>query len=124
LPPPIRLAGGSSGIYFAALLERLGIAADVNKKAVLRPTGRNVAEAVARGEAEIGITFISEFLPIKGTQVVGPLPATMQFTNGYAAAVSATSGAGAAARAFIVFLTSPGAREHFKAFGLEPPAGN
>jgi molybdate transport system substrate-binding protein len=115
-------AGGSSGIYFAGLLKRLGIAADVTRKAVLRPTGRNVAEAVARGEAEIGITFISEFLPIKGTQVVGPLPAAMQFSNGYAAAIPATSAAGAVARTFVAFLTSPAAREHFKAFGLEPPA--
>jgi molybdate transport system substrate-binding protein len=116
-------AGGSSGIYFAGLLERLGIAADVNRKAVLRPTGRNVAEAVARGEAELGITFISEFLPIKGTQVVGPLPAEMQFTNGYAAAIAATSEAVHAARDFIAFLTRPAGREYFKTFGLEPPAG-
>ena len=116
-------AGGSSGIYFADLLQRLGITADIASKAVLCTTGRKVAEAVARGEAELGITFTSEFVPIKGTQVVGPLPAAMQFTNGYAAAIPATSAAVATARHFVTFLTRPAAREHFKALGLEPPAG-
>jgi molybdate transport system substrate-binding protein len=117
-------AGGSSGIYLAGLLQRLGIAADVARKTVLCTTGRKVAEAVARGDAELGITFTSEFVPIRGTKVVGPLPASMQFTNGYAAAIPATSAAIGAARDFIAFLTRPAGREHFKAFGLEPSAGS
>ena len=52
-------AGGSSGNYFAGLLQKLGIAEEVNKKAVLGKRGYEVAYAVADGRAEIGTTFIS-----------------------------------------------------------------
>src|SRR5262245_61836853 len=58
-------AGGSSGIYVAGLLDKLGIAAEVKPKAKLIPGGA-VAEHVARGEAELGIHQISEILPVKG----------------------------------------------------------
>ena len=67
-------AGGSSGIYVAKLLERLGIAKEVNAKAVLVHGGA-VADHIADGEAEIGIHQISEILPVKGATLVGPLPA-------------------------------------------------
>ena len=58
-------AGGSSGIYVAKLLERLGIAKEVNAKAEL-VQGGEVADHIADGEAEIGIHQISEILPVKG----------------------------------------------------------
>ena len=67
-------AGGSGGIMFAAMLERLGIAEAVNKKAVLGKRGSEVARSIAEGRAEIGTTFISEVLPVKGVKVIGPLP--------------------------------------------------
>ena len=65
-------AGGSSGTFFAGLLERLGIADAVNKKAVLGKRGHDVAQSIADGRAEIGTTFISEILPVQGVKVVGP----------------------------------------------------
>ena len=61
-------AGGSSGTYFAGLLDKLGIADAVNKKAVLGKRGYEVAQAVADGRAEIGTTFISEALDREGRQ--------------------------------------------------------
>ena len=64
-------AGGSSGKVFAANLERLGIANEVNARAVLGKRGYEVAKAVADGRAEIGTTFISEMLTVPGLQVVG-----------------------------------------------------
>jgi molybdate transport system substrate-binding protein len=66
-------AGGSSGIYVEGLLARLGIADQVNAKAVLVHGGA-VADHVADGEAEIGIHQISEILPVAGVRLVGPLP--------------------------------------------------
>jgi len=65
-------AGGSSGIYVAGLLDKLGIAGEVKPKAKLIPGGA-VAEHVAKGEAELGIHQISEILPVKGVTLVGPL---------------------------------------------------
>jgi molybdate transport system substrate-binding protein len=110
--------GGSSGIYLEGLLKRIGQYDEVKDKLVLCKTGREVALAVAHGQAEIGITFTSEFVPVPGTRVVGPLPKEYEYVNGYAAAIPA-GGAVEAARAFLSFLTSPASRERFQAAGLE-----
>src|SRR5215210_5810831 len=114
-------AGGSSGIYMARVFQDMGIADEINKKTVLKQGGRQVAEAIASGEAEAGITFLSEILPIKGTQAVGPLPKEIAFSNVYAAVLPANSQAAEDARALIAFLTTPASRACFKAAGLEPP---
>ena len=82
-------AGGSGGIMFAALLEKLGIADAINKKAVLGKSGHDVTTSIAEGRAEIGTTFISEVLPVKGARVVGPLPGDLHIANTYTAAIHA-----------------------------------
>src|SRR5262249_45580796 len=43
--------GGTSGIYFAGLAERLGIGEEIKKKAVLTKGGREAAIEVAEGRA-------------------------------------------------------------------------
>jgi len=111
--------GGSSGIYLAALMERMGIADAMRNKMVLGNAGRDVAAAVVSGEAELGITFISEFLPFKDLAIVGPLPKEMEYVNGYTAAIAARSQAVDDAQAFLSYLKSPAAREVFKRAGLE-----
>src|SRR5262249_18646397 len=70
-------AGGTSGIFFAGLLERLGIAAPVGNKALLCSDGDEVVEKASTGDAEIGSTFINENVPSQGLKVVGPPPPTM-----------------------------------------------
>jgi molybdate transport system substrate-binding protein len=110
--------GGSSGIYLAGLIERLGIAGAMRGKMVLGAAGRDVGHAVVRGEAEMGITFISEFIPIKGTTVVGPLPKEYEYANVYTAAIPKRANIDAA-RALVGFLTSPPSHAVFKSFGLE-----
>jgi molybdate transport system substrate-binding protein len=112
-------AGGSSGIYVGKLLERLGIAKEVNAKAVL-VQGGEVATHVVDGEAEIGIHQISEILAVKGAVLVGPLPAAIQNFTIYSAGVSATAGNGAAANALVKFLAGPHAGPIIKAKGMEP----
>lgn len=110
--------GGSSGIYLVKLFERMGIADAMKGKMVLGKAGRDVAYAVATGRAELGITFTSEFVPIEGVKVVGPLPKEYEYVNGYGAAI-ALGAAAEPARALLSFLTSPSSKECFKAFGLE-----
>lgn len=112
-------AGGSSGIYVERLLDRLGIAAPVNAKAVLVQGGA-VADHVADGEAEIGIHQISEILPVEGATLVGPLPAEIQNFTVYAAGVGAAAGNEEAARALVKFLAGPHALPIIKAKGMEP----
>jgi molybdate transport system substrate-binding protein len=112
-------AGGSSGIYVAKLLEQLGIAAQVNAKAVLVQGGA-VADHIADGEAEIGIHQISEILPVAGTTLVGPLPAAIQNFTVYSAGVGAAAQNAEAARALVKFLSGPHALPIIKAKGMEP----
>jgi molybdate transport system substrate-binding protein len=114
-------AGGSSGIYVGKLLERLGIAKDVNAKAKLIHGGA-VADHIANGEAEIGIHQISEILAVKGAVQVGPLPADIQNFTVYSAGVgtAAKDRAQDAASALVKFLAGSHAGPIIKAKGMEP----
>ena len=113
-------AGGSSGNYFAGLLQKLGIAEAVAKKSVLGKRGYEVAQAVADGRAELGSTFISEILTVKGVRVIGPLPGELYHANTYTAAIPAGSRQPDAARALLRVLTSPATRGRWIEAGLEP----
>jgi molybdate transport system substrate-binding protein len=93
---------GASGIYFAQLLERLGLA-DKLKKRVIVEKGP-VGEAVARGEAELGAQLLCELAPVPGIDIVGPLPDEVQNSTTFAAAVMSGSAKRAAAQAFLDYL--------------------
>jgi molybdate transport system substrate-binding protein len=113
-------AGGTAGVHFAKLLEGMGIADEVRTKLVLWDTGRAVIETIASGEAEFGITFISELMLDKRIAVVGPLPPEMRLVNTYTAAIPVMSTAIDAAAALTEFLTSPKCRTRFQLVGLIP----
>jgi molybdate transport system substrate-binding protein len=113
-------AGGSGGIMFSALLQKLGIADEINKKAVLGKGGHDVAVSIAEGRAELGTTFISEVLPVKGAKVVGPLPGELHSANTYTAAIHARANAGARGSDFLLKLTAAATRPRWIAAGLEP----
>jgi molybdate transport system substrate-binding protein len=113
-------AGGSGGIMFAALLDRLGIADAINRKAVLCQGGHDVAVAIAEGRAVFATTLISEALAVKGVTIVGPLPGDLNFKNMYSAAIHAGSTKTQAAQSFLDFLTAPATRPRWIAAGMEP----
>jgi molybdate transport system substrate-binding protein len=112
-------SGGSSGIYVAKLLERLGIAAAVKPKEKLKQGGY-VADYIESGEAELGIHQISEIVPRKGVTLVGPLPKEIQNYTVYAAGVGADSKHLEAAKAVIAVFSGPSAQALFKSKGMEP----
>jgi molybdate transport system substrate-binding protein len=113
---------GASGTYFKSLLERLGIAADMQAK--LRPMagGPLVVGPVARGEVELAVITIPFVMLEPGAELVGPLPTELQQYIVYTAGVSAASQQGDAARALLRHLTSPAAATVIKANGLDPVA--
>ena len=113
-------AGGSSGTYFAGLLHKMGIADDINKKAVLGKRGYEVAQAVVDGRVEIGTTFISELLTVPGVRILGPLPGELYFANTYTAGIPVGSAQCDAAKALLRVLTNPATRDRWTAAGLEP----
>ena len=108
---------GTSGKHVAAVLERLGIAGEVNAKARLGQGGY-IVEPVGRGEVELGIHQISEILPVKGVKLAGPLPAELQKYTTYVAAAVAQS---RLALDFIDHLTSPQARALLPQLGYTVP---
>ena len=113
-------SGGTSGTYFEGLLQRMGIAEAMKPKIVYRTQGSEVADAVAKGEAEFGISFTSELQPNKGVKVAGTLPAAIQLPTIYAAAIPTSAGNGEAARAFLKTLSGAEARAALIKAGLEP----
>jgi molybdate transport system substrate-binding protein len=111
--------GGASSVYFASLLQRLGIAEAVKGKTKLTPPGES-AQPVAAGEAELGIAQISEIVPVRGAELLGPFPADLQVYTAFTAGAAANTKNAAAANSLIKFLTTPAAAQIFKARGLEP----
>ena len=110
--------GATSGIHFASVLQRLGIADAVKDKTLLWPGGY-AAEAVAKGQAELVVHQISEILPVKGVQLVGPLPKDLQKITVYSAALVSRSTTSEAARAFVDYLVRPDVKAKFAAAGLD-----
>jgi molybdate transport system substrate-binding protein len=113
-------AGGSSGKFFAQLLQRLGIADEVNRKAVLGNRGADVARAVTEGRAELCTTLISEMLPFKELQVIGPLPGELANTSTYTAGIPARAAQAEAACALLSGLTERVTCQRWSGAGLEP----
>ena len=111
---------GGTGIYLKDLLQRLGIADPLKDRIKLLPPENPAAHAVANGEAEIGMTQISEILPYAGAELVGPFPKEIQLTTSFAAAVGASAQQSEAANLLIKFLTAPSAASVFRARGLDP----
>lgn len=113
-------AGGSSGVYLSGLFTTMGIAPQIQAKAVLVPGGL-VAQRVVDGKADIAIHQISEILAVPGAALVGPIPAEIQNYTVYAGAVAATARDPAAAKAFLALLGSAEAREVLRQKGMEAP---
>jgi molybdate transport system substrate-binding protein len=108
---------GASGIFFAELLERLGIAAEVNRKATVIPQGLT-AELAARGEVALAIQQVSELMAVEGIEVVGKLPAAANTSAVFSAAVFA--GADRRAEAALDWLAGALSPEVLRAGGLDP----
>jgi len=110
---------GASGIYFAGLLDRLGIKADMQGK--LKPMGgEDIVAVVARGEADMVVVVATRIADEPGVDVVGPIPEALQTKIGFAAGLSATTKQPAAAKALIQFLSAPAAAATLRAKGVEP----
>src|SRR5262249_60350628 len=111
--------GGPRPSSLPQRFRRWGLAGEIARRAGPQQRGAAVAECVARGEAETGITLIRETLPIQGARVIGKLPAALADDTIYTAAVAAGSRAPAAAAAFIAALAHPAARAVWQAAGCE-----
>jgi molybdate transport system substrate-binding protein len=101
-------AGGSSSNYFASVIQRLGIAEEIQRKAILTKPGEG-ALPVGEGRAEIGVAQTSEIAMVPGVDGVAIFPSDPKSNSTYAAGVSRTSQNAAASSAFVSFMLSPDA---------------
>jgi molybdate transport system substrate-binding protein len=110
---------GASGIFFAQLIERMGIASEINAKARIVPSGFT-AERLVIGDADLAVQQISELKQVAGVEIVGPLPLDMQSPAVFSAGRLAASKRVVPADELLKYLASPEAAPVLRASGLEP----
>jgi molybdate transport system substrate-binding protein len=110
---------GASFPYITRMLDTLGIADAMKPKTLLFDTSDGTNGAVADGKADFGITLVSEILPVKGIELLGPFPDEFQGYVRFNAAASANAKNPEAAGALIKFLAGPDAAASIKARGMQ-----
>ena len=110
--------GGQSGIHIAKVFAEIGLDKPLASKIQLRDRGPDGLKEVAKGDIEIGLGQISEIIANKDVVLVGPFPPAIQGAVTFSAGVHSASKDKAAAKALIELLTSPAAKEKFKAVGF------
>jgi molybdate transport system substrate-binding protein len=108
-----------SGLIAAKVMEKLGIA-DQLKPRTKFINGLPVAEAVAKGEVEIGLQQINVIIPVEGADYIGPLPKELQDTVRFSGGVLTVSKQKELARAFLNFIASADAGPLLRRSAMEP----
>jgi molybdate transport system substrate-binding protein len=109
---------GASGIFFAQLIERMGIASKINARA--RITSGFTAEALIAGEADLAVQQISELKQVPGVEVVGPIPPELQTPAVFSAGRLAASVRTLQSDALLKYLASSEVAPALRDCGLEP----
>ena len=111
-----------SGTHMAKVIEQLAIAEAMKDRIIHRPALEGGVQLVASGEADIGFYPKSEVVNIEGLTLAGPLPAAIQLTTIYGAAITAASDMPEAAAAFVAFVNDPKNRGIWTHAGFDQPA--
>ena len=119
----IAYSDSASGVYIETVLyKRLGISDAIKAKSRMIPA-EPVGEVVARGEAELGFQQMSELKPIKGIDIIGPIPADIQKVTTFSAGLATGAREPEAAAALIKFLAAPSSAAAILKSGMEPVNG-
>jgi molybdate transport system substrate-binding protein len=110
---------GASGIFFAQLIERMGIAAEINARARIIPQGFT-AERLLSGEADLAVQQISELKLVAGIEIIGPIPLHLQSPAVFSAGRLKASKNPDQADRLLKFLASAEAAPALRESGLEP----
>jgi molybdate transport system substrate-binding protein len=109
---------GASGIYFAALLEKLGLDEEVRKRATIISSGL-VAETLLTGEADLAIQQISELKSVAGIEIVGPFPEAAQQEISFSAGVTTNTADRDRSEHLVSTLADPRLREVYQRYGMK-----
>ncbi|MBR0831762.1 substrate-binding domain-containing protein [Bradyrhizobium manausense] len=110
---------GASGVYFAQLIVRMGIAAEINAKATIVEQGFT-AERLVSGEADVAVQQISELKQVEGIEVIGPIPHELQTPAVFSAGRMVDAKQAEAADRLLRYLASPEVVPVLRQSGLEP----
>jgi len=116
---PDPAVGAAAGVSFEETLKKLGILEQMQPKLKRARGGAAAMQAVAKGEAEIGLTFLSE-MEEPGLEVAGPLPRAISTPTSLVGFVSAHAKDRKAAQALLDYLSSPEAAPVYRSVGMEP----
>jgi molybdate transport system substrate-binding protein len=110
---------GQSGLHFASVIEKLGIANEIKAKGKTIPGGP-AGELIVKGEADMAVQLVPELMAVSGVDVVGPFPPELQTYIVFTAGVGTGATDKTGAEALIKFLSAPSAAPVIKVKGLEP----
>jgi molybdate transport system substrate-binding protein len=113
------LPTSAAGAYVSSVFERLGIGEAMKAKTKPQTATGDIAKAVAKGDAELGV-FLINVLMAPGVELAGPFPTELQNDLVFTSAVAADTKEAEAAQAFIAYLKTPAAAAVIKAKGMEP----
>lgn len=115
------LLASATGGQIMNVLKTLGIAEAMQPKLKLQPSPAAIPQAVANGEAELGV-FLINVLLAPGVELAGPFPPEVQQELVFTSAVTTDSQAAGTARAFIDYLKTPAAAAVIRSKGMQPAA--
>jgi molybdate transport system substrate-binding protein len=116
----IAISSGASGRYLEQLFQKLGVADQVKPKLRQPPSGAQIGELLARGDADLGFQQVTELVHASGISYLGPLPAEVQNYTVWAAGLHVNAAQPDAARAFMRALAAPDAAAAIRRTGMEP----
>jgi molybdate transport system substrate-binding protein len=116
----VAYSSGPSGFYVVELLKKMGIADQIKDKVKQTPSGVQVGEVVARGDADLGFQQISELLHLKGIHYLGPLPPDIQYLTVWSTGLHSGAPQPDAAKALVKYLSGPDAAASIRKAGMEP----
>jgi len=112
--------GGAAGIHVARVIEKLGLAEQLQPKTKFGAGGDVTEVTLSLGAGALGITQVSEIVGKPGADFAGPLPALLQNYTGVTLGIPTNADRSEAVTAFIRFLNSPIAIAAIEAKGMEP----
>jgi len=119
VPYPNASGGAAAGVSFEDTLKKLGIAGEMQPKIKRAQGGAGAMTMLAKGEVEIGLTFLSEITD-PGVETVGVLPREISTPTALVGFLSTHAKSPEAARALLRFLSSPDAAKVYVASGMKP----
>jgi molybdate transport system substrate-binding protein len=116
---PDAKGGAAAGVTVDEMFKKLGVVDELQPKLKHAQGGAGAMKMVASGDAEVGMTFLSE-MEEPGIDVVGPLPRSIATPTSLVGFVSSHAKDPAAAKALLDYLSSPEAAAVYKAQHMQP----